>query len=163
MKRIVFLVPFIVLFFSACSSEYEENFTQMLGAFERHDSELNTMLDQTTENISSESNRDKALQSINEKIIPKVDDFRHTINNYTLSNDEHLEVQEAMVDYLDEVEDLMELYSNFNEKFFFVNPLSDDSIDETLNEELDKINQAEEEMDAAKKNVNQMIAESGTE
>ena len=57
----------------------------------------------------------------------------------------------------------MELYSNFNEKFFFVNPLSDDSIDETLNEELDKINQAEEEMDAAKKNVNQMIAESGTE
>lgn len=163
MKRIVFLVPFIVLFFSACSSESEENFTQMLGAFERHDSELNTMLDQTTENISSESNRDKALQSINEKIIPKVNDFRHTINNYTLSNDEHLEVQEAMVDYLDEVEDLMELYSNFNEKFFFVNPLSDDSIDETLNEELDKINQAEEEMDAAKKNVNQMIAESGTE
>ena len=48
MKRIVFLVPFIVLFFSACSSESEENFTQMLGAFERHDSELNTMLDQTT-------------------------------------------------------------------------------------------------------------------
>ena len=163
MKKLMFLVPFIVLILSACSSESKENYTQMLGAFERNDSELNSVLDETVKNISSDSNREKALKSINEEIIPRVADFRQTINNYTLSDEQHVEVQEAMIDYLNEVEDLMELYSNFNEEFFFVNPLGDDSIDDQLNSSLDKISTQEEDMEKAKDNVHQLIGDNEAE
>lgn len=163
MKKLMFLVPFIVLLLSACSSESKENYTQMLGAFERNDKELNTMLNETAENISSESNREKALKSINEDIIPRVTDFRQTINNYTLSDEQHVEVQEAMIDYLNEVEDLMELYSKFNEEFFFVNPLGDDSIDDQLNSSLDKISTQEEDMEKAKDNIHQLIGDNEAE
>lgn len=163
MKRIIFLLLFIVLFLGACSSESTENYTQMLGAFERNDSELNTKLDETAKNISSESNREKALKSINEDIIPSIGDFRQTISNYTLTDENHLEVQDAMTDYLNEVEDLMELYSNFNEEFFFVNPLGEDSIDEKLNSALDDISAQEEEMHAAKNQVNQLIGDNKQE
>lgn len=163
MKKLMFLVPFIVLLLSACSSESKENYTQMLGAFERNDNELNTMLNETAENINSESNREKALKSINENIIPSVADFRQTINNYTLSDEQHVEVQAAMIDYLNEVEDLMELYSDFNEKFFFVNPLGDDSIDEQLNNALDEISTQEEDMEKAKDNVQQLIGDNEEE
>ena len=156
MKKLMFLVPFIVLILSACSSESKENYTQMLGAFERNDSELNSVLDETVKNISSDSNREKALKSINEEIIPRVADFRQTINNYTLSDEQHVEVQEAMIDYLNEVEDLMELYSNFNEEFFFVNPLADESIDDKLNDALAAINTQEEDMQKAKKHVDNL-------
>ncbi|CEA00856.1 hypothetical protein BN1048_01116 [Jeotgalicoccus saudimassiliensis] len=159
----MFLVPFIVLFLGACSSESEENYTQMLGAFERNDSELNTKLDETAKNISKESNRDKALQSINDDIIPSIGDFRQTINNYTLTDENHLEVQDAMTDYLDQVEDLMVLYSNLNEDFFFVNPLGDDSIDERLNTALDNISAQEKEMHEAKEKVNQLIGDNQAE
>lgn len=163
MKKLMFLVPFIVLLLSACSSESKENYTQMLGAFERNDKELNAMLNETAENINSESNREKALKSINENIIPSVADFRQTINNYTLSDEQHVEVQAAMIDYLNEVEDLMELYSDFNEKFFFVNPLGDDSIDEQLNNALDEISTQEEDMEKAKDNVQQLIGDNEEE
>lgn len=155
----MFLVSFTVLFLSACSSESNENYTQMLGAFERNDSELNTLLDETADNINKESNRDKALQSINENIIPSVGDFRQTISNYTLTEENHVEVQEAMIDYLNEVEDLMELYSNFNEEFFFVNPMGDDSVDEELKKALDNISSQEEDMQTAKDKVNQLIGD----
>ena len=74
MRRIMFLAPFILLFLGACSSESQENYTQMLGAFERNDTELNTKLDDTAKNISSEANRDKALKSINEDISAGCDD-----------------------------------------------------------------------------------------
>lgn len=157
MKKLMFLVPFIVLLLSACSSESKENYTQMLGAFERNDNELNTMLNETDEDISSEANRDKALKSINEDIIPRVADFRQTINNYTLNDEQHIEVQETMIDYLNEVEELMELYSNFNEEFFFVNPLGDDSIDDKLNDALAEINTQEEDMQKAKEHVDNLI------
>lgn len=159
----MFLVPFIVLFLGACSSESKENYTQMLGAFERNDSELNTMLNETAQNISSDSNREKALQNINEDIIPRISDFRQTVSNYTLSDENHIEVQEAMIDYLNEVEDLMGLYSNFNEEFFFVNPLGDESIDGTLNEEMDKISEQEDAMQAARTHVHELIGENEEE
>ncbi|CAD2073366.1 hypothetical protein GCM10007275_01630 [Jeotgalicoccus coquinae] len=159
----MFLAPFILLFLGACSSESQENYTQMLGAFERNDTELNTKLDDTAKNISSEANRDKALKSINEDIIPGVGDFRQTINNYTLTDENHVTVQDAMIDYLNEVEDLMELYSDFNEEFFFVNPLGDDSIDEKLSSALEDINAQEEDVSAAKVKVNQLIGDNQTE
>lgn len=159
----MFLVPFFVLFLGACSSESTENYTQMLGAFERNDSELSAMLDEAAENINSDSNREKALKSINENIIPSIDDFRQTVSNYTLADKNHIEVQEAMIDYLNEVEDLMGLYSSFNEEFFFVNPLGDDSIDATLNEEMDKISRQEEDMQSARTKVHELIGENEEE
>lgn len=159
MKKLLFLAPFIVLFISACSSESKENYTQMLGAFERNDTELNTMLNETAENINSEPNREKSLKSINENIIPRVADFRQTINNYKLNDEAHIEVQKAMVDYLNEVEGLMELYSNFNEAFFFVNPLDDDSIDSKANDALAEIKRREQDMRQAKDHVDKLIGE----
>ncbi|WP_213810512.1 hypothetical protein [Jeotgalicoccus sp. WY2] len=68
-----------------------------------------------------------------------------------------------MIDYLNEVEDLMELYSKFNEEFFFVNPLGDDSIDDQLNSSLDKISTQEEDMEKAKDNVHQLIGDNEAE
>ena len=159
MKKLLWIMPFIVLFLSACSSESKENYTQMLGAFERNDNELNTILNETDENISSEANREKALKSINDDIIPRIADFRQTINNYTLNDEQHIEVQKAMIDYLNEVENLMELYSDFNEEFFFVNPLADESIDDKLNDALAAINTQEEDMQKAKKHVDNHTGE----
>ncbi|WP_213810511.1 hypothetical protein [Jeotgalicoccus sp. WY2] len=52
MKKLMFLVPFIVLLLSACSSESKENYTQMLGAFERNDKELNTMLNEQQKTLA---------------------------------------------------------------------------------------------------------------
>lgn len=159
----MFLVPFFVLFLGACSSESTENYTQMLGAFERNDSELSAMLDEAAENINSDSNHEKALKSINENIIPRISDFRQTVSNYTLADENHIEVQDAMIDYLNEVEDLMGLYSSFNEEFFFVNPLGDESIDGTLNEEMDKISEQEEDMQSARTKVHELIGENEEE
>lgn len=162
MKKLLWLVPFILLL-CACNDESEENYTQMLGAFERNDSELNSLLDDTIKNINDAANRDEALKSLNDQIIPKVDSFRQTLNNYTIISEPHVEIREAMITYLDEFELLMEMYSDFNTEFYLVNPLSDESIDEELNSDLSEIEAQEETMRAAKDNVDKLIAENEEE
>jgi len=162
MKKLLWLVPFILLL-CACNDESEENYTQMLGAFERNDSELNTLLDDAIKNIDGAANRDEALKNINDKIIPKVEDFRQTLNNYTITSETHVEVRDAMINYLNEFETLMEMYSKFNTDFYLVNPLSDESINEELNGLLDEIKNQEEKMSAAKDEVETLIGENSEE
>lgn len=163
MNKLLLLVPVLLLFLSACNSESAENYKQMLGAYERNDTEMIKLLDQTAENINSESNRDKALQTINETVIPEIGDFRQTIKNYTLSDDEHVKVQKSMITYLDNLENLMAQYSKFNEEFFFVNPLADHSITEKYSDALDNISAQEEKVEASKKEVNQLIGDNKAE
>lgn len=162
MKKLLWLVPFILLL-CACNDESEENYTQMLGAFERNDSELNTLLDDAIKNIDGSADRDQALKNINDKIIPKVEDFRQTLNNYTLTSDSHVEVRDSMLNYLNDFETLMKMYSKFNTEFYLVNPLSDESINEEINNLLDEIKAQEEKMSAAKEKVEKLIGENAEE
>lgn len=162
MKKLLWFMPLIFLL-SACNAESEENYTQMLGAYERHNSELNTELDDVLETINGSSNREEALKSINENILPKVDDFRQTLNNYTLTSDAHLEIRDAMTTYLDEFQRLMEMYSSFNTEFYLVNPLSDESIDEALEDALEDIKAQEEKMKAAKASAETLIGDNKEE
>lgn len=159
MKRYILLFSFILLVLSACSSESTENYSQMTSAFERNDSELNKKISETVTNIQEESNRDKALADINEGIIPRIDDFKQTIDNYTLSEDNHLEVQEAIQTYLDNLRTLMELYSEINSEFFIVNPLEDESLSEDINQQLEEIQNLEEEVQKNRADIDQLISE----
>lgn len=162
MKKLLWFVPLIFLL-SACNAESEENYTQMLGAYERHNSELNTQLDDAIETINNSSNRESALKSINENILPKIDDFRQTLNNYTLTSNTHLEIREAMMTYLDELQRLMEMYSDFNTEFYLVNPLSDESIDEELDSSLEDLKAQEETMKNAKAEADKLIGDNSEE
>lgn len=159
MKRYILLFSLILLVLSACSSESTENYSQMTSAFERNDSELNKKISETVTNIQEESNRDKALADINEGIIPRIDDFKQTIDNYTLSEDHHLEVQEAIQTYLDNLRTLMELYSEINSEFFIVNPFEDESLSEDINQQLEKIQNLEEEVQKNRADIDQLISE----
>ncbi|WP_166626803.1 hypothetical protein [Jeotgalicoccus sp. S0W5] len=159
MKRYILLFSFILLVLSACSSESTENYSQMTSAFERNDSELNKKISETVTNIQEESSRDKALADINEGIIPRIDDFKQTIDNYTLSEDNHLEVQEAIQTYLDNLRTLMELYSEINSEFFIVNPFEDESLSEDINQQLEEIQNLEEEVQKNRADIDQLISE----
>ncbi|MCK1977343.1 hypothetical protein LNK15_09780 [Jeotgalicoccus huakuii] len=159
MKRYILLFSLILLVLSACSSESTENYSQMTSAFERNDSELNKKISETVTNIQEESNRDKALADINEGIIPRIDDFKQTIDNYTLSEDHHLEVQEAIQTYLDNLRTLMELYSEINSEFFIVNPIEDESLSEDINQQLEEIQNLEEEVQKNRADIDQLISE----
>lgn len=159
MKRYILLFSLILLVLSACSSESTENYSQMTSAFERNDSELNKKISETVTNIQEESNRDKALAGINEGIIPRIDDFKQTIDNYTLSEDHHLEVQEAIQTYLDNLRTLMELYSEINSEFFIVNPFEDESLSEDINQQLEEIQNLEEEVQKNRADIDQLISE----
>lgn len=159
MKRYILLFSLILLVLSACSSESTENYSQMTSAFERNDSELNKKISETVTNIQEESNRDKALADINEGIIPRIDDFKQTIDNYTLSEDHHLEVQEAIQTYLDNLRTLMELYSEINSEFFIVNPFEDESLSEDINQQLEEIQNLEEEVQKNRADIDQLISE----
>lgn len=159
MKRYILLFSLILLVLSACSSESTENYSQMTSAFERNDSELNKKISETVTNIQEESNRDKALADINEGIIPRIDDFKQTIDNYTLSEDHQLEVQEAIQTYLDNLRTLMELYSEINSEFFIVNPFEDESLSEDINQQLEKIQNLEEEVQKNRADIDQLISE----
>ena len=159
MKRYILLFSLILLVLSACSSELTENYSQMTSAFERNDSELNKKISETVTNIQEESNRDKALADINEGIIPRIDDFKQTIDNYTLSEDNHLEVQEAIQTYLDNLRTLMELYSEINSEFFIVNPFEDESLSEDINQQLEEIQNLEEEVQKNRADIDQLISE----
>lgn len=158
MKRYILLFSFILLVLSACSSESTENYSQMTSAFERNDSELNKKISETVTNIQEESNRDKALADINEGIIPRIDDFKQTIDNYTLSEDNHLEVQEVIQTYLDNLRTLMELYSEINSEFFIVNPFEDESLSEDINQQLEEIQNLEEEVQKNRADIDQLIS-----
>lgn len=159
MKRYILLFSFILLVLSACSSESTENYSQMTSAFERNDSELNKKISETVTNIQEESNRDKALADINEGIIPRIDDFKQTIDNYTLSDEAHIEVQEAIQTYLDNLRTLMELYSEINSEFFIVNPFEDESLSEDINQQLEEIQNLEEEVQKNRADIDQLISE----
>lgn len=159
MKRYILLFSLILLVLSACSSESTENYSQMTSAFERNDSELNKKISETVTNIQEESNRDKALADINEGIIPRIDDFKQTIDNYTLSEDHQLEVQEAIQTYLDNLRTLMELYSEINSEFFIVNPFEDESLSEDINQQLEEIQNLEEEVQKNRADIDQLISE----
>ncbi|QQD85210.1 MULTISPECIES: membrane lipoprotein lipid attachment site-containing protein [Jeotgalicoccus] len=159
MKRYILLFSFILLVLSACSSESTENYSQMTSAFERNDSELNKKISETVTNIQEESNRDKALADINEGIIPRIDDFKQTIDNYTLSDEAHIEVQEAIQTYLDNLRTLMELYSEINSEFFIVNPFEDASLSEDINQQLEEIQNLEEEVQKNRADIDQLISE----
>lgn len=159
MKRYILLFSLILLVLSACSSELTENYSQMTSAFERNDSELNKKISETVTNIQEESNRDKALADINEGIIPRIDDFKQTIDNYTLSDEAHIEVQEAIQTYLDNLRTLMELYSEINSEFFIVNPFEDESLSEDINQQLEEIQNLEEEVQKNRADIDQLISE----
>lgn len=159
MKRYIFLFSCILLVLSACSSESTENYSQMTSAFERNDSELNNEISETVANIEEESNRDKALADINEGIIPRIDDFKQTIDNYTLSDETHIEVQEAIQTYLDNLRTLMKLYSEINSDFFIVNPFEDESLSEDIDNQIQEIESLEEEVQKNRADIDQLISE----
>lgn len=159
MKKYILLLSFVLLILSACNSESTENYSQMTSAFERNDTELNNEITETVANIEEDANRDKALADINEGIIPRIDDFKQTIDNYTLSEENHLEVQEAMQTYLDNLKELMEMYSDINSDFFIANPFEDESLSEDINQQLKEIQNLEEEVQKNRADIDQLISE----
>lgn len=159
MKKYILLLSFVLLILSACNSESTENYSQMTSAFERNDTELNNEITETVANIEEDTNRDKALADINEGIIPRIDDFKQTIDNYTLSEENHLEVQEAMQTYLDNLKELMEMYSDINSDFFIANPFEDESLSEDINQQLKEIQNLEEEVQKNRADIDQLISE----
>src|SRR5699024_919500 len=134
----------VLLILSACNNQAEENYQQLLTSFERNDSSLNKAFEETTKNIEEDSNRDKALHDINDKLIPQIEDFQQTVKNYQLEDDEQIKVQNSMLSYLEENKKLLKMYSDLNSEFFMVNSLNDESMEDSVGKQLNEIKNQEE-------------------
>ena len=158
MKIKIPIFMLVLLILSACNNQAEENYQQLLTSFERNDSSLNKAFEETTKNIEEDSNRDKALHDINDKLIPQIEDFQQTVKNYQLEDDEQIKVQNSMLSYLEETKKLLKMYSDLNSEFFMVNSLNDESMEDSVGKQLNEIKNQEEKVSNLKNDVKTLTA-----
>src|SRR5699024_9008674 len=132
MKKLLTLcsITIIVLISVGCSSQDQETFNNMYEAFERNHDEIETEFNENFEQIERSDNRDEQLKIIYDEMIPRLEDFRMTISNFTLNTEDHTALQEDMLNYIDSLQKLLELNGEFNRSFNVTNPFGDSNFSE---------------------------------
>ncbi|WP_411842025.1 hypothetical protein [Salinicoccus sp. HZC-1] len=145
MKKII---PFIIvlLLLAGCSYGNQEELDELYNAFERNHSEIEEDFKNYYSEIDSSDDREIQLKIIYDELIPMTEDFRTTIENYTVSNKEHESLKENMLSYIDSLKELTELNGEFNRKFVSSNPLSDENFTDDINSMLQEIEDKENEV-----------------
>ena len=145
MKKLLALcsITIIVLISVGCSSQDQETFNSMYDAFERNHDEIETEFNEDFEQIESSDNRDEQLKIIYDEMIPRLEDFRMTISNFTLNTEKHTALQEDMLNYIDALQKLLELNGEFNRSFNAANPFGESDFSEEVTQMQEEIESQE--------------------
>lgn len=63
-----------------------------------------------------------------------------------------------MLSYLEETKKLLKMYSDLNSEFFMVNPLNDESMEDSVGKQLNEIKNQEEKVSNLKNDVKTLTA-----
>lgn len=129
MKKIF---PFLLIafFLTGCSSVNQEEMDELYSAFERNQSEIEADFEKYYAEIESSDEREAQLKVIYEEMIPAIEDFKTTIQNYNVTAEEHKALKEDMLSYIDSLNELTERSGEFNRTFIAANPFDEGSAEE---------------------------------
>lgn len=140
-------IMIIVLILAGCSSGDQETFNDMNEAFERNHGEIETEFNENFERIEASHNRDEQLKIIYDEMIPRLGDFKTTINNFTVTGEDHIALKEDMLSYIDSLQELLELNGEFNRSFNVSNPFDDSDFSEEMTQMQEEIESQESEVE----------------
>ena len=136
MKKI-FPILLIIFLVAGCQAANQEELDELYSAFERNQSEIEADFETYYEEIESADNREKQLKIIYEEMIPAIEDFKTTIQNYDVTAEDHKALKEDMLAYIGSLRELTEQIGEFNRTFIAGNPF-----DEEFTKEADKVLEA---------------------
>lgn len=126
------MFPILVLIFlvTGCQAANQEELDELYNAFERNQAEIEADFNTYYEQIEKTDNRETQLKIIYEDMIPAVEDFKMTIQNYTVKAEEHKILKDGMLSYIDSLHALTEQIGEFNRTFIAGNPFDDQFVEE---------------------------------
>lgn len=144
MKR---LIPILLAGFliAGCQAQDQEELDAMYSAFERNQSEIETDFQDYYKEIEASDDRETQLRIIYEEMIPAIEDFETTIQNYEVSSDEHRALKEDMLAYIGSLHELTGNIGKFNRTFIAGNPF-DDEFTKEAGEILETVRSQEEKV-----------------
>ncbi|MFC3418418.1 hypothetical protein ACFOLA_02700 [Salinicoccus hispanicus] len=142
MKKLIPILIFLLM--AGCAQGDQQALDDLYEAFERNHEELQTEFTELFNEMEESEDREAKLRLIYEEALPKIEDLRRTIHNYTVTGTEHEQLKEEMLTYTNSLENLIELYGEFNRTFVNYNPLGDSDFREEVDEQLSEIESQEE-------------------
>lgn len=129
MKKIL---PFLLIafFLTGCSSVNQEEMDALYNAFERNQTEIEADFEKYYSEIEASDDREAQLKVIYEEMIPAIEDFKTTIQNYSVTAQEHKALKEDMLSYIESLKELTENSGEFNRTFIAGNPFDESSAEE---------------------------------
>lgn len=143
MKKIIFMFLTTLLILAGCNQD-GDSLSELHESFNRNHEDLSEDINEALEDISEENNRKEQLATFYDELTPKFDDFKQTVSNYTFSSEAPQQLQEDIIQYLEELEALIRMYGDFNLNFHAANPLTDEHLSDTFDEELKNITEKED-------------------
>ncbi|TVT29734.1 hypothetical protein FO441_05495 [Salinicoccus cyprini] len=142
MKKLIPILIFLLL--AGCAQGDRQALDDLYEAFERNHEELETEFTELFNEMEESEDREAKLRMIYEEALPRIEDLRRTIHNYTVTGTEHEQLKEEMLTYTNSLENLVELYGEFNRTFINYNPLGDSDFREKVDDQLAEIESQEE-------------------
>lgn len=142
MKKLIPILIFVIL--AGCAQGSQESLDELYEAFERNHEELQAEFTELFNEMEESEDREAKIRIIYEEALPRIEDLRRTIHNYTVTGTEHEQLKEEMLTYTNSLENLIELYGEFNRTFINYNPLGDSDFREEVDGQLDEIESQEE-------------------
>ncbi|MCG1009361.1 hypothetical protein J4760_04745 [Salinicoccus sp. ID82-1] len=142
MKKLIPILIFLLL--AGCAQGDRQALDDLYEAFERNHEELETEFTELFNEMEESEDREAKLRMIYEEALPRIEDLRRTIHNYTVTGTEHEQLKEEMLTYTNSLENLVELYGEFNRTFINYNPLGDSDFREEVDDQLAEIESQEE-------------------
>lgn len=153
MKKIFPVLMLLLL--TACSQPDQESLDALYEAFDRNHDRLKTEFEEMYEESSETSDREEQLKIIYDKMLPRIEDFRRTIHNHTVTGHEHEKFKEDILTYIDSLETLVKLHGEFNRTFINYNPLGEDEFKGEIEEIMSEIEAQEKQLDERYENINE--------
>ncbi|AKG74284.1 lipoprotein [Salinicoccus halodurans] len=151
MKKI-FPILLIVFFVTGCQAADNEELDELYSAFERNQSEIEADFQNYYEEIESSDNRETQLKIIYEEMIPAIEDFKTTIQNYDVTAEDHKALKEDMLAYISSLHELTGQIGEFNRTFIAGNPF-DEGFTEDADKVLEAVRKKEEQVQQAYEKV----------
>ncbi|GAB3061323.1 hypothetical protein ACFOU0_06465 [Salinicoccus sesuvii] len=142
MKKLIPVLIFLLL--AGCAQGNQDSLDDLYEAFERNHDSLQAEFSELMGEMEETEDREAKIRIIYEEALPKIEDLRRTIHNYTVTGTEHEQLKEEMLTYTNSLENLVELYGEFNRTFVNYNPLGASDFREEVDERLDEIESQEE-------------------
>lgn len=141
MRKLFPLLIFLLL--AGCTQADQDALDELYEAFERNHDELESEFSDMLSEVEDEGDREAQLKVIYDEMLPRIEDFRRTIHNYSVTGTEHEQLKEEMLTYIDSLETLVELNGEFNRAVISYNPLGDTEFKEEVDDLLAEIESQE--------------------